>query len=347
MQKDLNSDTGDKWRKSKTYFIIGYVFLLAMALFWSVDSSIVLILFSIAFYFLFLGFYTRPSNQKKYDPYKTTSTRSGDPSTTFADTLKNILQKKPAAPKYSSRTSATATPEVQRRIVLLFVFGVFVVFFIFFIGSVFFNSSDGIDADVYYFDEAEQQYWSGNYDSAYINYRRAMQANDQSVEAMEGYGRVLTARDQADSALLMFDKALAINPDFARATYSKALVYFNQEKNDDAITLLTPVLERNPEYYDAMLLIGDCYFAQKKYGDALIWYANAYENGGIRSQALCYRLAYLYDEKENYPIAIDLYKETLSYDTTVIEIYKRLGELLPNEDGNYYRTQVVRLQQTN
>ena len=43
--------------------------------------------------------------------------------------------------------------------------------------------------------------------------------------------------------------------------------------------------------------------------------------------------------------AIDLYKEALSYDSTVVDIYKRLGELLPNEDGNYYRIQAVKLQQ--
>jgi predicted Zn-dependent protease len=341
MEKDLNSGTSEKWRKSKTYFIIGYVFLMAMALFWSVDSSIVLILFSIACYFLFLGFYARPSTQKKYDEsYKSPGG--------FADTFKNVIQKKPAAPKYTARPgAASATPEAQRRIVLAIVMAVFAVFFVFFVGSIFFGSSERLDEDVAYFQQAEQFYWSGNYDSASINYRRAMRANDQSAEALEGYGRVLTARDQPDSAIIMFDKALAIDPQYSRATYGKALIYFNQERNDESISLLAPVLEENPEYYDAMLLIGDCYFAQKKYDDALSWYSNAYENGGIRSQPLCYRLAYLYDEKGNYPIAIDLYKETLTYDTTVVDIYTRLGELLPNEDGNYYRTQAVRLQQSN
>ena len=44
-------------------------------------------------------------------------------------------------------------------------------------------------------------------------------------------------------------------------------------------------------------------------------------------------------------MAIDLYKEALSYDSTVVDIYTRLGELLPNEDGNYYRTQAVKLKQ--
>jgi hypothetical protein len=56
-------------------------------------------------------------------------------------------------------------------------------------------------------------------------------------------------------------------------------------------------------------------------------------------------MAYIYDTKGNYSNAIGLYKEELRYDSTVVDIYKRLGELLPNEDGNYYRIQAVKLQQ--
>ena len=347
MEKNPSSAGSDNSRKSKTYFIIGYVFLLAMALFWSVDSSIVLILFSIAFYFLFLGFYTRPAAQKKQESPKTPNYQRGDPSIKFSDTFKNILQKKQSA-KYAAQSSATlATPEGQRKLVMVVVLSVFTMFFIFFIGSIFFGGSDELADDVLYFQKGEQNYWEANYDSAYFNYRKAMRANDHNVEAIEGYARALQARNQSDSAMIMFDKALALDPEFARASYGKALEYFNREKNDEGIALLTPVLEKNPEYYDAMLLIGDCYFAQKKYDEALNWYGNAYENGGIRSQPLCYRLAYLFDEKGDYSRAIDLYKETLTYDTTVVDIYTRLGELIPNEDGNYYRTQAVRLKQSN
>jgi hypothetical protein len=347
MENESNP-ASDSSRKSKVYFIVGYGFLLAMALFWSVDSSIVLILFSIAFYFLFLGFYTRPSAQKKHESYKPPNYQPGDPSIKFSDTFKNILQKKQSSATYTARsTAASASPEAQRRVVTAVVLSVFAVFFIFFIGSIFFGSSDEPLDEFVYFQKGEQYYWEGNYDSAYINYRKAMRSNDEYVEAIEGYARALSAKNQSDSAMIMFDKALAIDPDYARATYGKALEYFNREKNDEAIALLTPVLEKSPEYYDAMLLIGDCYFAQKKYDEALNWYGNAYENGGVRSQPLCYRLAYLFDEKGDYSRAIDLYKETLTYDTTVVDIYTRLGELLPNEDGNYYRTQAVKLKQSN
>jgi len=348
MEKDIDSNSGDKARKSKIYFIIGYVFLLSMALFWSVDSSIVLILFSIAFYFLFLGFYSRPSTQKKEEPRRTTTYQAGDPSITFAEAFKNILQKKPGSAKQTAKTYTTpSTPEAQRKLVTMVVVAVFVVFFIFFIGSIFFSSSNEAGNDLAYFQEAEQYYSTGNYDSAYVKYRQAWRANDQYAEAMLGYANVLTIRDQADSAIIMFDKTLAINPEYKEATYGKALVYFNQKRYDESIGLLNPLLEENADYYDAMLLIGDCYFDLKKNDESLQWYANAYENGGVRSEPLCYRLGYLYDTKGNYSEAIDRYKEVLNYDTTIVDIYRRLGELLPNEDGNYYRIQAVKLQQSN
>lgn len=55
-------------------------------------------------------------------------------------------------------------------------------------------------------------------------------------------------------------------------------------------------------------------------------------------------MAYIYDTKNNYDKAIPLYKEALTYDTTVVDIYTRLSELIPGEEGNYYRTQAVKLQ---
>ena len=94
-----------------------------------------------------------------------------------------------------------------------------------------------------------------------------------------------------------------------------------------------------------MLLAGDCYYAMRQFDEALSWYEKAYENEGSRSRILCHIMAYLYDTKGNTARAIDLYKEALNYDSSVVEIHKRLGELLPGPDGEYYRTQAISLEQ--
>ena len=154
-------------------------------------------------------------------------------------------------------------------------------FFIFFIGSVFFSSSDDWDDDrLFTFRLQRNIYWNGNYDSAYVNYRQAWKANDQYIEAMVGYGKVLVVRNEQDSAMIMFDKALAIDPDYKEASYNKALTYYNRAKIQRSLScILAPVLEKNTDYYDAMLLIGDSYYEQKQFDDAMSWYRNAYENG--------------------------------------------------------------------
>lgn len=344
MERDPNTD-GDQSNKSKTYFIVGYVFLMAMALFWSVDDSIIYILLGTSVYFLFLGFYTNSSWKNFQKQFKTASQQRGGHESLFSEGVKNIFSKKQSVTKSSPKTTIKpSSPEDNRKLVALVVFAAFTVFIIFFIGSIF-SSSGGLEDSTVYFQAAEQNYWDGKYDSAYVNYRKAWKINEGYVEAIVGYGNVLAIRKQADSAMIMYDKALEIDPNYKEASYSKAYAYYNQEKYIEATTVLNPVLVDNPDYYDAMLLIGDSYYALKQYDVAINWYGNAYENGGLRSQALCHIMAYIYDTQGDYARAIDLYKEALSYDNAIVDIHKRLGELLPNEEGDYYRTQATKLQQ--
>lgn len=346
MEKDSDSNPNDKLLKSKIYFIIGYIFLMAMALSWSVDNAIVYIFFGIAVFFLFLGFYSRPAGKNFQEGFRSTGNQASATSTTFSDAFANVFQRSRAAAKAGTKPFArTPTPEANRKLVGLVMAGIFIMFFIFFIGSVFFSSSGVSDDSVVYFQTAEEYYWAGNYDSAYINYRQAWKANDRYIEAMVGYGKVLAIQNQQDSAMIMFDKALAIDPDYKDSSYNKAWTYFNRGNYAECIAVLLPVLEKNTDYYEAMLLIGDSYYEQKQFDDAMNWYGTAYENAGIRTRALCHVMAYIFDTKGDYSRAIDLYKEALSYDSTVVDIYARLGELLPNEEGNYYRTQAVKLKQ--
>jgi Tfp pilus assembly protein PilF len=346
MDKDTNSSANGDPFKSKVYFIIGYIFLMAMALAWSVDPSIVYIFFGIAVFFLFLGFYSRPSRKNFQDPFKSTSNKGDAPSAKLPDIFAAIFHQARTGSSSKPKTfTRHSTPEDNRRLVSFVIGAVFLLFFIFFIGSVFFSSSDSADDSVLYFQTAEENFWNQNYDSAYLNYRKALKADDQYVEAMVGYGRVLSIRNEQDSAMIMFEKALTINPDYKEAGYNKAWIYFGQQKYNESVGVLTPLLQENADYYDAMLLIGDSYYELKQFDDAMVWYSKAYENEGIRTRALCHVMAYIHDTKGNYTDAIDLYKEALRYDSTVVDIYKRLGELLPNEDGNYYRIQAVKLQQ--
>lgn len=339
------SNISDKKANPKPYFIIGYFFLLAMALCWSVDNAIVLILFGAAAYFLFLGFYAIASRTKSGNWKKSESFGKRTSSTRIADLLKNIFSMGEAG--YSATRKSFAQPKASsssiRPIVPLIILAVFVTFFLFLIGSIFSSSDSDESSDI--FIGGDEYYSQGDYDSAYLSYRRAWQADENDTEAMVGYGNVLAFRNQYDSAALMYDKAFAINPEYLDAAYAKGAMFYNLERYSDCIALMDPLVRENTDYYNGMLLMGDCYYALNQFDNAIVWYANAYENGGMRSSALCHLMAYIYDTTGDHSKAIGLYQEALEYDSTIIDIYKRLGELLPNEDGNYYRTKAMRLGQ--
>jgi tetratricopeptide (TPR) repeat protein len=336
---DKDSQLSEKKFRPQTYFIIAYVLLFAMALFWAVDDSIVYILFGAAVYFVFLGFY---SGLGRNAFASSRIFESGSPTTRWSSGLGNVFQKRKAS--QARYTNPTTKPAAGKRIVVLAMAAIFVSFFLIIFGSIF-NASTDYTTSLDYFALAEQQYAMGAYDSAYINYRRAWKEDETNASAMLGYGNVMAYRKQNDSAVVMYDKALELDPDLLAASYAKAGLYYNLERYTESIAVLVPVLQENAEYYDGMLMLGDCYYALRQYDEALIWYENAYENGGVRSSILCHIMAYIYDSKGDYSRAIVLYKEALTYDSTIVNIHKRLGQLLPGDEGNYYRTQAVVLEQ--
>lgn len=323
-------------RKPEIYFVIAYVFLALMALFWSVDSSLVFIFLGLACFFLFLGFYNRAATVK---PRGYASRDTGPTITaTFPEFLRNLFKTK----SREARGGTSSTPAGLPKLIRFVVFSVFSIFLFVVVVNIITSDGDGYDATGY-FEMAEQNFNMEEYDSAYLNYRRAMQAQASYVEAMVGYGRVLIVKNELDSAIGYFSRALEIDPEYDEAAYQKALAYYEQKKYAESIESLNAVLANNPEFYNAMLLLGDCYYVQRQYDEALSWYENAYQNGGIRTRILCHIMAYIYDTKGNYNKAIQLYQEALSYDSSIIEIYQRLGELIPDEKGNFYRTRAAKM----
>jgi len=328
----------------RIYFAIGCVFLFAMALFWSVDSSIVYIFLGAACFFLFLGFNSRPvqnSNQSFRTSYRQAELENYPSTDSIADRLKNLFQGN-GGQGQSHRQPEDAMAK-GRKIALIVGVTFFILFTIPFFATIF--GSNGAYDSLSYYEVAQQQFAAQEYDSAYLNFKRALELEPEYAEAMVGCGDILVIRNERDSAILMYDNALQINPAYKEATYKKALAWYGQKKYNEGIGILVPLIEAEPEYYDAKWLLGDCYYTLNKYDEAIGWYEDVYQNGGMRSSNLCYVMAYVYDTKQQYDKAISLYQETLTYDSTIVGIYKRLGELIPGDEGNIYRTKAFELKQ--
>lgn len=315
-------------RKPRFFFIVGFSFLFLMALFSSVDASIVYILLGISGFFFFLAIYNvqwlqRPFDQRKRESFSTSSKAS--PAFTGLRQAFNQWRIKVDSSKPASRKTIM--------IIALAIVGFVVILPI----LIAISSGDNSYDSGYYNAIAEQHFATGQYDSATYYYRMALQADPDSQEALIGYGKVLSTLNQNDSAIYYFDRTLSLNDANATAIYNKAWVYYQQQKYTEGTEMLASLMEDNSDYYDAMLLLGDFYYVQKEYDKAIPWYEKAYQDGGARSRMLCHIMAYIYDTEKNYDKAIPLYKEALSYDSMVVEIYDRLGELLPGQEGNVYR----------
>ena len=344
METEHPSNTDSAKKKAKIYFTIASIFLIAMALLWSVDDSIVYILLGATCFFLFLGFYINPAEKNTSGSYKKSfrqEKKDIEAEPTIADSFKNILQWKKF--EFSSGSGFTIQ-EPGRKFITAIAISVFVIFMISILVTIFGSGGGSYDALSYYA-AAEQHFLDQEYDSAYINYKMALQLDPENEEAMVGYGNVLVVRNERDSAIIMFDKALEINPDYKEAAYNKASALYDQKKYNEGIALLTPLIDTNPEYYEAMQLLGHCYYTLNKYDEAMPWYENVYQNGGVRSRILCHIMAFIYDSKGEYDKAIGLYQEALSYDSTIVDIYQRLGELIPGENGSFYRTRAIQMKQ--
>ncbi|MBL0745158.1 tetratricopeptide repeat protein [Chryseolinea lacunae] len=338
-----DSSSGSSKNKTRLYFALSVFFLFAMALFSSVDGSFVSIFLGIAVLFFSLGLYTRtPHTPAQRTTQNYAQKDAPFTAATFLKVLGQRFAKGQGNRGYSDRAHGNANAQQQRSKLVVVVFVVFMFsIFITILLSVL-SGGDGPDAD-YYFQMAEQEFVEQQYDSARVHYRKAWQRNDDYKEAFLGHAKAMSMLNQNDSAILLCDRALAIDADMTAASYTKAAACFNLQRYDDAIAILTPLVEDNPDDNESRLLLADTYYTRKEYDTALPLYEKVYADEASRTRMLCHVMAYLYDTKGEEAKAIPLYQEALQYDSSVVEIYQRLGELMPGDDGNVYRVKATQL----
>jgi tetratricopeptide (TPR) repeat protein len=117
-----------------------------------------------------------------------------------------------------------------------------------------------------------------------------------------------------------------------------------QNRYKDSIRETRKVTDNDPDNTNAILLIGDGYYSQTQYDSAMYWYNQAYDLD-YRSAALSHVMAFIYDTQGQPQKAIPFYQEAIGMDSSLVDIYRRLGELIPGEEGNWYRTKAAQVYQ--
>jgi tetratricopeptide (TPR) repeat protein len=319
-----------KSAKAKLYFTIAIVLLFVLALMWSVDGSFFYLISGPIVFFFYLGFRNLPKEQEEKSYQNHEQPRYSNTNSSFGDEVESFIRKKQA--DFGQSIPKSPQSQSTKRFVIgcIIVVAIFSLFFIPLVISIFASE------EITYYEVAEQYYNSGSLDSAYLNYEKASKEDATDDRPFIGMGNAALEMNRLDSAVSSYEMALSINPDNSDAQYKKGLALYYQAKYEQAAQTLTNLFQKDPTYFDALQKLGDVHYDQKRYDEALKYYDQAYANG-IRNNWICYVSGYLYEMKGNTKKAVSLYREALSYDSTVVDIYARLGTLLPGSDGDFFR----------
>jgi tetratricopeptide (TPR) repeat protein len=320
--------------KNYLNLIAALSFGMAWAFLWAIDRTLAYVLFGSACFFLVLFFYNRLGITEEAGRYQKTAPH-------FSKSKRSSAQPQEASKTTTPPFSIPAFENLKGKAI---VWGVILAIIGFaFLLSVF---SSGDDQPIWgateAFNLAEQFYAEQQYDSAYYHYKYATVNDPEMDEAWIGLGNTHYMRSRFDSALYFYETATRADEDAFQPKYSVAWWYYAQQQYQQSIDKISVFKEDFEEHADLWQLLGDNYYELGKYEEALPGYEKAYELGN-RSLWLCHVMAYLHDKNKNTGRAIELYKETLTYQDDLIEIHERLGELLPGNEGEPYRIKAAEL----
>jgi tetratricopeptide (TPR) repeat protein len=325
----MGTTSGQQKKSGNWWLFAAAVFLFVFAFFWSVDAVFLYIglggfAFCVAQYLVI--------RWDRKDEHRASYQRSERPQPADQDSLVEIFR------KMLSRTGRVNGKRLAGLIIFALVGFVFLAITL---GVIF-----GDDSAVFSDEErrARDYYYAGQYDSALYHYNRALKKEPDNTYILVETGNCYYYLNRNDSALWHYDRVLELDPGNVDATHNRGLVFYQQQNYREAIKAAQQVLVSNPSHVDALLLVGDSFYTQTLYDSALVYYVEAY-NLNYRSAILTHIMAYIYDVKGDTRQAIALYRETLQQDGSITDVYVRLGELLPGEEGQEYRTQAAKLQQ--
>jgi tetratricopeptide (TPR) repeat protein len=335
------STPGSNKSSTRSWLIAGIVLLFVMAITSSIDASMFYIFLGATTFCFFMALRgwigTQPwkKNQSGYQQQE----KPGGFSFDFQFNQGSQQHSEPQQPFKPN------DPKKAVKYVLIAFAGIFAFFiFIIIIGVVFGNDDE---SEVQFYRDRAEVYLDGQqYDSARLYYRNVITRRPDDIAARIGYGKTFYFQEQYDSAIVFFNAANELAPDDTDARLFRGRSYFYQKRYPEAMSEAEQLLVDAPDYNEALLLAGDILYTQQNFEEALTKYYQPAYDAGARSLNLCWIMAYIYDEKKkDLGKAIPLYKEALTYDDTVVDIYTRLSQITQEPEAGEYRKKAAELQQ--
>jgi tetratricopeptide (TPR) repeat protein len=327
------STPGSNKSSTRSWLIAGIVLLFVMAITSSIDASMFYIFLgatTFCFFMALRGWIGTQPWKKNQSGYQQQEKRSG-PSFDFQFNQGSQQHKQHTEP--GQQPFNANHPQKTVKYVLIAFAGIVAFFFFIIIIGVLFGNDD--ESEVQFYRDRAEVYLDGQqYDSARVYYRRVITRRPDDVAARIGYGKSFYFQEQYDSAIVFFNAANELAPDDTDAKLFRGRSYFYQKRYPEALAEAEQLLIDAPDY------------TQENFEEALTKYYQPAYDAGARSLNLCWIMAYIYDEKKkDLEKAIPLYKEALTYDETVVDIYTRLSQITQEPEAGEYRRKVAELQQ--
>jgi len=160
--------------------------------------------------------------------------------------------------------------------------------------------------DNYGFALAEQ----GNVREALRHFNRALEINQNDVEAHANAGAAMDMLHKPDEATAHYIKALQLKPDHPRAHYGFGTLLVQQGKLRDAADHFSAALRADPTLVQAHVDLGDVLLKLRKPDEAAMHYSSALALGS-RDASAYFHLGSILEERGDLPQAIANYREAI------------------------------------
>ncbi len=167
---------------------------------------------------------------------------------------------------------------------------------------------------------------TGQYEKAVGQFKRAVESNGQSDEALRGLADAYTNLGNFAAAESTYKQAISLRPNYWGVYSWLGLFYYGQARYSDAAAMFLKVTQLAPDNYQGYLVLGGAYGAEGRYQDAVDAIKRSID---LRPNADAYNnLGYAYILMHRYPEAIAAQEEAVRLNDSHWEIWGNLGDAL-------------------
>ena len=166
----------------------------------------------------------------------------------------------------------------------------------------------------------------GQYEKAVEEFKRAVESNGQSDDALRGLAEAYTNLGNFAAAEATYKKAVAMRPNYWGVYSWLGLFYYTQARYPDAVAMFLKATQLAPDNYQGYSTLGGVYITEGRYQDAIAAFQRSIQ---LRPDADAYtNLGYTYFLMHRFPEAITAQEQAVRLDEGNWENWGNLGDAL-------------------